>query len=70
MNKKHLYHQEVLNDWDYSEDNWAETDDVQFADVGDFDDLEIALFMLPDDIYHSVGDDIFQQSEMEGNDLQ
>lgn len=63
VDEQHLYHREALNDWDYSEDDWAETDDTQFADVSDFDDSE------SDDSLYSVGDDNFsKQLEKEGND--
>ncbi len=62
MNKQHLYHQEVLNDWYYSEVDWKKTDDVQFADVSDFDRSEIAFSILPDDLFHSIGENISKQS--------
>ena len=28
VDEQHLYHREALNDWDYSEDGWTETDDA------------------------------------------
>ena len=52
MDEQHLYHWEALNDWDYSEEDWTETDDAQFADVSDFDDLEL------DPSPYLVGDNI------------
>ena len=64
MDEQHLYHREALNDWDYSEDDWAETDDAQFADASDFDNLE------QDDPFYSVGENTSKQPEKEGNDSQ
>ncbi len=68
VDEQHLYHREALNDWDYSEDDWVETDDAQFAVVSDFNDLKIASSMLPDNSLHSVGENISKQLETEGND--
>ena len=70
MDEQHLYHREALNDWDYSEDDWAETDDAQFAYVSDFDDSETASPILPDDSLYLVGGNIFKQPEKEGNTSQ
>ena len=70
VDEHHLYHREALNDWDYSEDDWAETDDAQFADVSDFDDSEIASSLLPGDAPHLVEDDSSLQSEKEGKNSQ
>ena len=67
MNEQHLYHREALNDWDYSEDDWAETDDAQFADVSDFDDSETASPILPDDSLYSVGSNISKHPEKKKN---
>ena len=67
VDEQHLYHREALNDWDYSEDDWAETDDAQFADVSDFDDSETASPILPDDSSYSVGGNISKQPQKEGN---
>ena len=62
VDKKHLYHREALNDWDYSEDDWTETYDNQFADVRDFDNSK------PDDSLYLVGENILLKPEKEGND--
>ena len=62
MDEQHLYHWEALNDWDYSEEDWTETDDAQFADVSDFDDLEL------DPSPYLVGDNISKLPKEGGND--
>lgn len=48
IKEKHIYYPKAPNDWDYSEDNWMETDDAQFANVGDLDNLE------SDDSFYSI----------------
>ena len=70
VDEQHLYHREALNDWDYSEDDWTKTDNAQFADASDFDNLETASSTLPDDVFHSVGEKTFSQLEKEENDTQ
>ena len=70
VDEQHLYHREALNDWDYSENDWTETDDAQFADVSDFDNSETISSILPDEAPHPVGDNISQQPEKEGNNSQ
>lgn len=67
MNEQHLYHQEALNNWDYSKDDWAKTNDTQFADMSDFNDIISVSSILPDDTFHLVGDEILQQPEKEKN---
>ena len=52
------------------EDDWAKTDNAQFADMGDFDDSKTVSFIFPDDTFHSVRDNIFQQPKKEENNLQ
>ncbi len=46
MSERHLYYQEVFNDWEYSEDEWAETNNVTFADKSDFDSETVSLLLL------------------------
>ena len=70
MDEQYLYHREALNNWDYLEDDWAKTDDAQFADVSDFDLLETAFSILPDNFLYSVGDNDSQQPEKEGDSSQ
>ncbi len=41
VDEQHLYHRQARNDWDYAEDDWAETDDSQLADVDNFGSLDI-----------------------------
>ena len=64
VDEQHLYHREALNDWDYAEDDWAETDDAQLADVDDFGSLDT------DDSSYSVGENTSKQPEKERNDSQ
>ncbi len=64
VDEQQLYHREALNDWDYSEDDWSETNDAQFADASNFDNLE------PDDSFYSVGENTSKQPEKGGNDSQ
>lgn len=60
INKQHLYHWEALNNKEYLKDDWIETDNTQFADMDDFNNLEIAPSMLPDDTFYLMKDDIFK----------
>ncbi len=64
VDEQHLYHREALNDWDYSEDDWAETDDAELADVDDFGSFDT------DDSSYSVAKNTSKQPEKEGNDSQ
>ena len=57
----------MLNDWDYSEDDWAKTDETQFTDVSDFDDSETASATLSGNSSYSVRDDSSWEPEKEGN---
>lgn len=41
------------------EDNWAEIDNVQFANMEKFDNLEMASFILLDDTLYLVEDNSF-----------
>lgn len=70
VDEQHLYHREALNDWDYSEDDWTESDDAQFADVSDFDSSETGSSILPNGSLYSVGDNISKLPEKEGNILE
>lgn len=47
----------MLNNRDYSEDDWTDTDVAQFADASDFDDSEAASATLPGNSPYSVRDD-------------
>lgn len=65
INEQHLYYREALNDWDYAEDDWAETDDAQFANADDFESLDKNDL----DISDSVRENILKQPEKEGNNF-
>lgn len=60
MDEQHLYHQEALNNPNYLENDWTETDDAQFVDVSNFDNSEIIFSILPDEIPHLMRDNISQ----------
>ena len=64
VDEQHLYHQEAFNDWDYSEDDWAETDNAQFANVSNFDNSG------PNNSLYSVGDNTLKEPEIERNHFQ
>ncbi len=64
VDEQHLYHRETLNDWDYAENDWAETDEAQFADVDDFGSLDM------DDSSYSLWENTSKQTKKEGNDSQ
>ncbi len=56
VDEQQLYYREAFNDGDYSEDDRAESDDAQFADITDFEDIEDASSLLPENPSHSVED--------------
>ena len=57
-----------MNDGDYSEEEWGETDNAQFAGVSDFDDLEVVPSISSSHPSYSVGDKTLLQLKKEGND--
>ena len=65
-----MYQKEALNNWDYSEDNWAETDNDQYTDISNFGSSEIASAILSNGSFHSMRDDFFWQPKKEENDFQ
>lgn len=58
VNKQNLYHREVFNNWNYSENDWTEIDDFQFAETNDIANLEAASFLVPDDSFDLLGDSV------------
>ena len=56
MDDQYLYHLEAFNDDDYSKDDWIKSDGVQFADITSFENTKDASFLLPENPFHSVGD--------------
>lgn len=52
MDKQHLYYWETNNDLDFSKEDWAETDDAQFADLNIFDNSK------SDDSFYSIRNNI------------
>lgn len=51
-------------------DDWTKTDNAQFANMSDFDDLKTILSILPDEALYLMGDNIFQLLEKEDNNFQ
>lgn len=54
VDKQYLYYCEALNDGDYTEDDWTETDDTEFADADNFGSLDT------DDFSNSVEENILK----------
>ncbi len=70
VDEQNFYYREAFNDWDYSQDDLAEINDAQFADMIDFDDSETASSLLLDGSLYSMGDNIPKQIEKGGNSFQ
>lgn len=64
LDKQHLYHQKALNDWHHIEDDWAETDNTQFANVDSFGSLDM------DNTLYSVVENTSKESKKKRNDFQ
>ncbi len=52
---QYLYHCEVFNHWNFSDDEWANTDDAKFAPSADFKlDSEVTFQYLSSEIIHQM----------------
>ncbi len=71
VDEQHLYYRKAFgNDCDFSEDDWVETHDAQFADMSDLDDSETASPLLLDGFPYSVEENIPKQPEKGENGSQ
>ncbi len=61
VDEHYLYYQKSFNDRDHSEDNWAQTDDAQFANINDFENPKAAYAWIADHSFHILEDNILEK---------
>ena len=70
FDEQYFFYQKKLNNWHYSTNDWAKTDDTQFIDINGFDDSELVSFILLDDAWHSMRENTFWQPKKKGSNFQ